>query len=173
MWRAVASLNAYETVRQPRVLEYVQTEAIFGAAIEKAFAWPFRVNSWALKKRRLSFHEERNLARSRHIYVIANRAAECYIGQSVNPKSRIASHYSGAAGEPTAQWLASSKETKALVLDTVHGTYWDAVKAEFKWRRIAELNGYRNVDIIGSLVVLDSVESEAQADAGLWPFNDC
>jgi hypothetical protein len=169
VWRAVGALNSYETVGQPRVLVYVTAEPLFELAKERAAKWPFKIKTHC-PQRPLSPRDERFLKRDRSIYVIADLNYRCYVGQSVHPRQRVAAHFAGTGTSSTEKWLPHSIEPTARIVEVVNGNYWDAQWAEYKWRRIAELNGYENVDIDGVLYVYDEVERSAEAEQASWPF---
>jgi predicted GIY-YIG superfamily endonuclease len=169
-WRVIASMNFYEEINNPRVLQYAEHTPLFVAAEKQAHLWPFQVHT-IVPPRKISTRDERFLKRDRHIYVIADEYLRCYVGQSVNPKSRVSAHFSGHGTPETAAWLQEiDRAARYVVVESVHGNYWDAVRIEYKWRCIAELNGYQNVDICGALMVCEEIEQKARESQGLWPF---
>lgn len=169
-WRAIASMNGYEEINNPRVLEYVKDTPLMEAVEAKAHWWPFKVKT-LFPARKPNPRDEKFLKRDRHIYVIADRFMRCYVGQSVHPRQRVSAHFSGNGNAVTAVWLDEvRKDAQHLVVETVHGNYWDAMRVEYKWRAIAELNGFQNVDIVGALCVDDDIAQAARASRALWPF---
>jgi predicted GIY-YIG superfamily endonuclease len=169
-WRVIAAMNGYEALRNPRILEYCQYQPWFAEAEKQARFWPFKVKTlFPERKRPFNPKEERFMKRDRHIYVIADRFMRCYVGQAVNVKRRISQHFSGRESA-TSDWLKEVPDAEKLVVATIHGTYWDAQKAEYKWRFIAQMNGYQNMDIIGDLSIDDDLAGAAHQDMLAWPF---
>lgn len=169
-WRAIAAMNGYEDIHNPRVLTYVQNEPIKDAVEQMAHLWPFKVKT-LFPKRKLSPRDEKFEKRDRHIYVIADKFMRCYVGQSVNPRSRVNSHFAGSGTQATAIWMEEvEKDARHIVVETVFGNYYDAVWFEYKWRGIAELNGYQNIDTYGPLFLHEDVAEAAKSCRDQWPF---
>lgn len=172
-WRVIAAMNGYETIGNPRILQYGASENWFKSAEEQAIYWPFKVRTlFPKRKEKFNSAEERSRKRDRYIYVVVDKFMRCYVGQSVNPKTRVAQHLGGRGIEATAEWIKEVQgDAEYRIVDSVQGNYWDAQRLEYKWALIAYLNGYENVNMNGRPWIPDEIEKEAHENKHLWPFS--